>query len=176
MLTTAFVLTGCGSDEKKDNDTAGTQPATENAEDGAVGITAADTTFIYNGIEIALDSKIDDAVAALGDAEDVKSETSCHGEGEDKTYTYADFLLKSYPKDGVDRVLDIIITKAGVPTAKGIEVGSTLEEVTAAYGTEYNTIGPRYVYNAGEGKTLRFNIKDNTVNQIEYYFNVPVTK
>ena len=180
VLTMAFSMTACGSEENKggtaDNSTNAPTTATDSTDDGKIGITADDTTFIYNGVEIALDAKIDDVVALLGEADSVKSEQSCHGEGEDRTYTYPDFLLKSYPKDGVDRVLDVIITAEGVATAEGIVIGSSLDDVIEAYGTVYNMVGPRYVYNAGEGKTLRFSIKDNTVTQIEYYFNVPVTK
>lgn len=155
VLTMAFALTACGSDKEEKAETADDI-----------------TVFSYKGASVALDSKAADAVSALGEAQDVKSEMSCHGEGEDRTYTYADFILKTYPKDGEDHVLEILISKAGVPTSKGIEVGSSLDDVTAAYGSDCKTIGTRYVYDAGEGKTLRFNIKDNKVVEIDYYFNV----
>lgn len=166
MLTMSFALTGCGSDDSGSSET----PATQAQQSG--GFSADDTTFTYNGTAVALDGKVADAVAALGDADDVKSELSCHGEGEDKTYTYPDFILKTYPKDGEDRVLEVLITKAGVPTSKGIEVGSSVDDVTAAYGADHKTIGSRYVYDAGEGKTLRFVIEGDKVAQIDYYFNV----
>lgn len=167
MLTMAFTLTACGSDSKTDPTTA---PTEAQPSDGAIAV--ADTTFVYNNISVALDGSIEEAIAALGEPLDVKSELSCHGEGDDKTYTYDGFVVKSYPKDGVDRVLEVLINIAGIPTSKGIEIGSSLDDVIAAYGSSYNTIAKFYVYNAGGGKTLRFYIEDNTVAQIDYYFNV----
>ena len=167
MLTMALSLTACGSDTKTDPTTA---PTEEQPSGDAIAV--ADTTFVYNNISVALDGSIDEAIAALGEPLDVKSELSCHGEGDDKTYTYDGFVVKSYPKDGVDRVLEVLISAVGIPTSKGIEIGSSLDDVIAAYGTNYNTIAKFYVYNAGSGKTLRFYIEDNTVAQIDYYFNV----
>ena len=169
MLAMAFALTGCGGS----NDTAKeTTPAATEAPQDTAAFAEADTTFTYNNVSVALDGSIDEAIAALGDPLDVKSELSCHGEGDDKTYTYDGFTVKSYPKDGVDRVLEVLINVAGIPTSKGIEVGSSLDDVIAAYGSDYNTIAKFYVYNAGNGKTLRFAVEDNKVIQIDYYFNV----
>lgn len=165
MLTMAFTLTGCGSDSKADETPATQAPA-------AAGFTVEDTTFYYRGIGLALDGKVEDVLTPLGDADEVKSELSCHGEGEDKTYIYGDFTMKTYPKNGEDHILEVLVTKAGVPTSKGIQVGSTLAEVTAAYGSEYNKIAKFCVFDAGEGKTLRFAVEDDKVVQIDYYFNV----
>lgn len=165
MLTMALSLSACGSSDNKTED-----KATEAQKAGA--FTVDDTTFTYKGASVALDSKAADAIAALGEADEVKSELSCHGEGDDKTYTYPDFTLKTYPKDGEDRVLEILVNKAGVATSKGIGVGSTVEEVTQAYGSDYKQIAKFYVFDAGSGKTLRFAIENNAVVQIDYYFNV----
>ena len=169
VLTMAFALTGCGSDSSTtDKET----PAATEAQQTGAGFTEADTTFTYNGVSVALDSSLDEAIAALGEAKDVKSELSCHGEGEDKTYTYDGFIVKSYPKDGVDCVLEVLITEAGIPTSKGIQVGSSLSDVNAAYGEDFNTIAKFHVYGTGSAKTLRFAIENDVVTQIDYYFNV----
>lgn len=170
VLTMAFTLTGCGSDTP--TEAPATAAPTQAGQTGA-GITEADTTFGINGVDVALDGSIDAVITALGDPLDVKSELSCHGEGDDKTYTYNGFVIKSYPKDGEDRVLEVLINDAGIPTSKGIEIGSSIDDVIAAYGDNYSVIaGKRYVYDAGNGKTLRFVTEDNAVVQIDYYFNV----
>jgi hypothetical protein len=55
-----------------------------------------------------------------------------------------------------------------VATDKGIYLGSTLDEVIAAYGNEYSAEGTSYVYRLGETK-LTFIIEDDTVTSITYY-------
>lgn len=171
MLTMALTLTACGS-STTDPTTAPTEAPATDAPSADAAISVNDTTFTYGGVSIALDGSIDEAIAALGEPLDVKSELSCHGEGDDKTYTYDGFIVKSYPKDGVDRVLEVLINAEGIPTSKGITIGSSLSDVITAYGDGYNTIAKFYVYNAGNGKTLRFLIEDDAVAQIDYYFNV----
>ena len=173
ILTLALSMTACGSNGGSETTAPATDAAATEAAPAGAGISVDDTTFTYNNVSVALDGSIDEVIAGLGEAKDVKSELSCHGEGDDKTFTYDGFIVKSYPKDGADRVLEVLINDAGIPTSKGIEVGSKLEDVIAAYGDVYTTIaGKRYVYDAGNGKTLRFVIEDNAVVQIDYYFNV----
>lgn len=173
VMALAFSLAACGSESSGSTAAPATEAQQSDGDGSEAGIAVDDTTFTYNGVAVPLDGSIDEITAALGEPADVKSELSCHGEGDDKTFTYDGFIVKSYPKDGVDRVLEVLINDAGIPTSKGIQVGSSIDEATAAYGDNYTTIASkRYVYDAGSGKTLRFVVEDGKIIQIDYYFNV----
>lgn len=175
-VTTAVSLTACGSNksaDSKDKSAEATAAAvTEAAATSTGALTAEDLVFSYNGASVELNGDADAAVAALGEAKNVSSQLSCHGTGDDKTYTYDGFVLNTYPLDGADRVLEIVINTAGIPTSKGVQVGDPVSAVTAAYGENYSAIGKYYAYDLGDGKSLQFFILDDTVQEISYYYDV----
>lgn len=174
IVVIAVSFAACGSDKSagsKDTPAETTAAATEvPAADGS--LTAADLIFSINGVSVELNGDADAAVATLGEAQNVSSQLSCHGEGDDKTYTYDGFVLNTYPLDGADRVLEIVINTPGIPTAKGVQVGDPVSAVTDAYGDDYSAIGMYYAYDGGDGKSLQFFIQDDKVQEISYYYDV----
>lgn len=185
MLTLAlvFTLAACGGNktatEAQTATTAATEAApaaTEAATEAAAqtsSISPDDTVFTHDGVSVVLNDEADPIIGALGDPVNTSSQLSCHGgEGDDKTYDYNGFSVGTYPKDGVDRILEVVISGEGIPTAKGIQVGDPLSKVTEAYGDGYRTVGMYYAYEAGEGKSLQFFIENDTVKEIDYYYDV----
>ena len=175
-LSAAMLLSGCGSDKKDDTkkeektEAATTAAVTEAQSGGA--LSAEDVVFTYNGVSVELNGDAAAAKTALGEPLEEKSQLSCHGQGDDKTYTYNGFVLNTYPLDGQDRVLEIVINTAGIPTSKGVQVGDPVSSVTAAYGDGYREVGMYYAYEAGDGKSLQFFIQNDTVQEISYYYDV----
>lgn len=179
-LTSAFALTGCGSSESSGKtessaveSNGGNDASKTESGQSAAAVSADDVKFSYNGTTIELNSELETAISGLGDALEVKSQLSCHGEGEDKSYKYEGFVVNSYPdSSGKDRVLQVLITGENIPTNKGIKIGSTANDVVAAYGEGYKKIGVYYSYDAGNKMELRFLIENDAVSQIDYYYNV----
>ena len=171
-----FTFAGCGGgNSETEATTAATEATTAEetaaeAEDG--GITADDVTFTYNGVKVELNGDAAAAIEALGEPESSESQLSCHGEGDDKTYTYDGFVLNTYPLDGEDRVLEIVIKSDAIETNKGVKVGDGAEAVKAAYGDSFKEVGLYYAYDAGDGKSLQFLIEDGVVSEIDYYYDV----
>lgn len=182
-VTSVFALVGCGSDTKGNNASSAATQSSAAAEssaqaseaksdDKAATISAADAVFTFNGVNVELNGDADAAVAALGTANDVSSQLSCHGQGDDKTYTYTGFVLNTYPLDGKDRVLEVVVKSADIPTSKGVKVGDDVSAVTSAYGDNFRKVGVYYAYDAGEGKSLQFLIEGDKVTEIDYYYDV----
>ncbi len=181
-LTVAASLAACGGNSAPASDAqSATQPAadqtsaTEPAADSgnSAGITAEDTVFTYNNVSVTLNDEAEATIAALGEPQDVSSQLSCHGgEGDDKTYKYQGFSVGTYPKDGVDRILEVVISEAGIPTGKGVQVGDPVAKVTEAYGDSYRSVGKYYAYETDDGKSLQFFIENDTVMEIDYYYDV----
>lgn len=130
----------------------------------------SDTNFILNGKTVSLDENMDSVLSKLGNAQNVYSAPSCHGDGEDKTFEYDGFTVYSYPNGGQDKVLEVSVTAVGINTAKGIGVGSTLNDLIAAYGNNYADEGARLVYASGD-KKLQFYVDGDVINEISYYLD-----
>lgn len=174
-VTSVCALAGCGSKEEssatqQSSAASGASAVESKTSDNA--LSPADAVFTYNGVNVELNSDADAAVEALGEYNEVSSQMSCHGEGEDKTYTYNDFVLNTYPLDGKDMVLEIVVKSDAVPTNKGIKIGDTADAVKAAYGNGYREIGTYLAYDAGDKKSVQFLMENGTVKEIDYYYDV----
>ena len=176
-LTSAVSLAGCGSNGSSSSKDASSSSAAASSKpdesSSSAAVSANDVKFTYNGSTVELNTEIDAMVAALGEPISVTSQMSCHGKGEDMTYTYDGFTVTSYPdSNGVNRVLEIVVTTEGKPTSKGIQVGSSVSDVVAAYGNGYKEVGVYYAYDAGDKKSLQFYIENDAVKEIDYYYSV----
>lgn len=148
-----------------------TKPAVTEAPKPQGSFSAADTDFVCNGQRVSLNENMSSVLSKLGNAVNVSSAPSCHGEGEDKTYEYNGFTVYTYPSGGNDLVLEINVQSSAVPTSKGVKTGSSLNDVTAVYGNGYTTDGNYVIYSSGV-KTLQFFMSGNTVSEIDYYYNI----
>ncbi len=173
-VTSVLAFAGCGKNEQSSADTAATTAAAQEttAAQAQGVIPESDTVFTYNGAKVELNTPIDDMLAALGQANEVSSQLSCHGEGEDKTYSYNGFTVNSYPLNGKDYVMEVVVNEAGIPTSKGVAVGDPVSKVTEAYGNNYKAVGVYYSYDAGNKKSLQFLIENDTVTEIDYFYTV----
>ena len=151
-----------------------TGAATQSAQSAQAVISKDDVVFSYNGKTVTLNSDAASMLSALGEAKSVASQLSCHGEGEDKTYTYDGFSVNTYPDNGTDRVMEIVVSSAELPTSKGVKVGDSVDAVTSAYGQEFKKVGAYYSYDAGDDMSLQFFIENNAVAEIDYYYNAAV--
>lgn len=173
-VTSVLAFAGCGKNEQPSADTAATTAAAQEttAAQAQGAIPESDTVFTYNGAKVELNTPIDDMLAALGQANEVSSQLSCHGEGEDKTYSYNGFTVNSYPLNGKDYVMEVVVNEAGIPTSKGVAVGDPVSKVTEAYGNNYKAVGVYYSFDAGNKKSLQFLIENDTVTEIDYFYTV----
>lgn len=126
-------------------------------------------TFEAKGVAIRMGQPADQYVTALGDPTDKFEAPSCAFEGIDRIYYYSGFELYTFPKDGVDYVLSVSLTDDSVTTDKGIYLGCTLDDVTAAYTTNYTQNAEEYTYLLGDTK-LSFILENGVVASITYRF------
>ena len=171
-LSSVLAFTGCGKSEQSQAETATTAAEVTTAAQAQGVIPESDVVFNYNGAKVELNTPIDDMLTAIGQANEVSSQLSCHGEGEDKTYSYNGFVVNSYPLDGKDYVMEVVVSEAGIPTSKGVAVGDPVSKVTEAYGDNYKAVGVYYSYDAGNKKSLQFLIENDTVSEIDYFYTV----
>jgi hypothetical protein len=106
-------------------------------------------------------------VEALGDPLDYFESESCAFKGLDKVYYYSGFELTTYPLDDVDYISTIDFKDDTVSTKEGIFIGSSLDDVKAAYGEDYKEENGFYTYTKGDS-TLTFIMENDAVTAITY--------
>jgi len=127
-------------------------------------------SLIYNDVTIhvgdLMEGKTDCALRNLGKPVSSSSTNSCAYQGLDKTYDYSGFTISTYPDGNLDYILNIAFTDDVMKTPAGIHIGSTLDEVKAAYG---NQEPKNDLVSYTKGKTiLTMKISGNVVTAIQY--------
>lgn len=125
-----------------------------------------DVTFRFNGTTLRVGDNVSGFVSAVKE-NSYESAQSCYGNGEDINYYYDDFTIYVWNENGNYMTVGIDITGSGAATQKGITIGSTVNDVIAAYGNGYTEDAMDYVYTYGDCN-LRFTILDGQVHYISY--------
>ena len=137
--TAPVVLSGGQAAESVEGGNAASNP-------GETDEQAADAfVFTYNGTQIRMNAPADDIIAALGDGYTYFEAPSCAYEGMDKVYTYNDT----------------------VATAEGIRIGSTEDDVRAAYGEDGTPGTSGIEYTMGDS-FISFIFENGQVTAITY--------
>jgi len=124
----------------------------------------SDMILTYNGQSISVDMNMSDILALIGDPYDYQSNLGCYNEWNDEVYIYNDIQVDANTNDGnIYKSRIITILNSNVSTSKGIVIGSTVQDMENAYGTQYTDMGNVYVYTASNGNTLLFMTDDNGI-------------
>ncbi len=128
---------------------------------------ASKYVLVYGGCTLPMNADFAPLLAYLGEPASYFEAESCAFDGLDKTYTYDGVEINTYPDDDIDRVSSIRILTDAVSTPEGITIGSTPEEVTAAYGDGYDAVGQQYTYEDGDC-LLSILFQDGRAISVEY--------
>lgn len=172
-----LLLAGCGETEKVIEGggsssgavSSGTQTQgdtqSETPEEDDTQETAKGYVFVVQGTALPIDADISTVTDALGEPLSYYEAASCAFDGLDKIYTYAGFTVQTYPDS--DSIYMIVLKDDSVSTQEGISIGDTLEQVVAAYGSDYTEETGMIVYRK-DGMKLSFIIQEDEVVSIEY--------
>lgn len=181
-LIMALALTACGPKEKpNDGSQAGSNPGTDasqsadqsSASTGDASVEGPEVesgsayTFHYKGCDLPMNAEFAPLLAFIGEPDNYFEAESCAFQGLDKTYTYADMELLTYPVDGVDYISSIRLLADTAATPEGITIGSTPEEVEAAYGPDFQESAGQYTYVEGD-TMLAILFQDGKAISVEY--------
>jgi len=170
----AFAAAGCSGNGAEDPVSMGsgqttiTIPSGGNGGSGNNGQQASDSySFTYSGTKLVINTDIKNALASLGEPTKYYESESCAYQGLDKTYTYPLFTVYTYPSGTGDMISSIELKADAVSTEEGIKIGSSKEDVIAAYGNDYEEKGSVIKYKKGDS-ILSFVFADGSVNGIVY--------
>lgn len=129
--------------------------------------------FTYNGVDIVVSTAMNDILsslnAAAGEPQYFES-ASCAGQGMSKTYTYngGSFTISTNPAGSDDVIASISLFDDSVATAEGIYIGSTIDDVQAAYGEATSSTDTTFTYEKGSSVLVFIANADGVVTNIIY--------
>lgn len=168
-LALCLTLTACGGETAQTPAPAPSQaaPAQSAVPVGSQAPAAPESyVFLAGDFAVSIDQDMADVLSALGKEQSYFEAASCAFEGLDKTYTYPGFQIITRPEGDKDYVNSILLTDDSVTTPEGLYIGSSKEEVIAAYG-EGESSGSAIMYTK-DNVTLSFILENDTVISIEY--------
>jgi hypothetical protein len=135
--------------------------------DGGDG--AKNYVFSANAVEIKVGGEANAVVSALGESQNLVETPSCGGGAEpDREYTYAGFKFNTVNENGKNVIVKIVFTDDSVSTPEGISIGSSRDEVIAAYGENFTeNATDTLIYTDGATK-LMIGFTDGSVSAIHY--------
>lgn len=161
-------LAACGGNSAGNAPDPGSSPAGPTGSSApAGGQTANAFSFAANGTQITVNENMAGVLAALGEPQSYFEAESCAFEGLDKTYTYAGFVITTYPDGEQDFINSIRLTDDSAATQEGVYIGCTADQVRAAYGDAEDGPVGALSYTKGD-TTLNFILEGDVVVSIEY--------
>ncbi len=168
LFAVLLMLAGCSNAGKTTEDEKPADNTPNESTEDTTTTTTEGYSFENNGVTIPMNVDAAPLTDTLGEPVEYFEAASCAFQGLDKIYYYNGFEVGTYPNGQKDYVSYVNLLDDSVATEKGIYLGSTLEEVTAAYGEDYKVEGSSYVYRLGDTK-LTFIIEEDFVTSITYY-------
>lgn len=150
-------------------ETSATNPLSKEPEETTTAISLSGFTFsAQNGVQIGMHQDIKSILNQLGEPKSYLETPSCaFPDSIDKIYTYPNFTLTTYTKNGNDYIYDIYFDSGNSTTKEGISIGSSLDKIKEIYGENYTEEFGLYTYTK-DGMRLMFLTEDNIVTSIEY--------
>jgi hypothetical protein len=176
-VTAALCLTlvACGSDESKAADsTAASSSASADSSKGESSKNdepkKSDGGFklTMKGTAIAINDDMAPIAEKLGKPTKYFESESCAYQGLDKVYTYGGVVIRTYPKDKNDFVLNVELKDDSVSTEEGISIGDAKDKVKEVYGEPTSTTDTSSVYKKGDSNLTFIFGSDGSVSSIVY--------
>ena len=186
-----LLLTGCNTEQTNNYTPAAVigagqeaPPAVNNNESGDISNLAAandpdDSSvnnnrprgfyFVYAGVRINLNDNMADVLAQIGEPNAMFESPSCAFDGVDRIFYFDGFIIDTFPLGDNDYVLSIVITDSSLLTPEGVGLGSSFDNMVAAYGNDYENMLDLFSY-IKDGVRLSFLFEDDEIVDITYYF------
>lgn len=123
-------------------------------------------SILMKGVEIKPDMNMSEVIKVLGSDYKESHSSACPPfQGIERLCDFPALQITTYADDGNDFVMSIFL-KDDSTNVSGVKIGSTVDEMTAALGTDYTESAGTYTYTAENGSTLKCIVKNGSVVSI----------
>lgn len=125
--------------------------------------------FTYKGATVYMNGNAKKLLKKAGRPKKKTESKSCAYEGKDRTYTFSNFIVKTYSNTdkGDEYVNSIVLLNSKVQTKEGIKIGSSKNDMIDAYGRGSSEFGV-YTYSKGKCKLMLELDSKDCVSKITY--------
>ena len=128
--------------------------------------------FEVKGIRLTIGADPEAVLDSLGEARNTRVDNSCAEVAVETIYDFINYELSiNEPAGGQPYIKSLSLKDDTYPTVEGIYIGSSFEEVTAAYGTDYAENNGFYTYTRATS-TMQIQITNGAVSQLVYDYLV----
>jgi len=106
---------------------------------------------------------------AFGQEENYSEIASCAFEGLDKTYTYANYEITTFPDGEKEKVYSVYFLNENIATQEGVKITDSVEKMKEVYGEEAEVQGNQYRYTKGK-TNLEFIVEEDVITSIQYTY------
>ena len=142
-----------------------------NASNSSENEEKTEETFIFKDgeKEIKLGEEFSKEALGLGEEKNYSEIASCAFEGLDKTYTYENYEITTFPDGDKDKVYTIYFLNDQISTTEGVKISDDKEKMISTYGEEYETQGNQYKYKKGK-TNIEFIVENDVITSIQYSY------
>lgn len=172
LAALCLIQVGCGSESKKEEAGSGAASSSASSESKQENASSGDGYQLdFNGTQVVLGAEMAPISDKLGKPTKYFESQSCAYQGLDKVYTYGGVIIRTYPENDVDYVLNIELKDDSVSTVEGISIGDAKAKVKEAYGEPTSTTDTSDVFVKGSSKLSIIYGNDGNVSSIVYDLN-----
>lgn len=161
-----FALAACGGNQEPSQISPGNPTPTPTTAPAQAG-TQTGFAFAISGHTIHMDANMGDVLDMLGEPLGIFEAPSCAFDGIDRIFQFPTIQIHTYPLDDQDFVHTIMIRDDSVATVGGIFLGSSFDDLMAAYGDGYSQEAGMFTFTRGR-TTLSFLVENDMVVSILY--------
>ena len=133
----------------------------------AAGYDADGFALTLRGTVVNLNQNMTEVISALGEPLGVHESPSCAFDGYDRIFMFPGVQIHTFPQGDQDFVHIISIMDDSITTPGGIFLGSSWDNVLAAYGDDYEHEHRKFTFTRGN-TALSFFVDDGTVYEITF--------
>ncbi len=165
LALSLLLLSACGPDTAVNDETSGESETSSKITDAAV-TQGTYTVTLEGGETFELGGSIGDVTSLYGEPVNVMEAPNCIREGNDTVYVFDAYSIMTSPSaDGGYFLAEFTLLSDGAAFDGGVTIGSTADEVDAAFGTQYEENFGVRTYSL-EGASISVVFADDTVSAI----------
>lgn len=134
-----------------------------------------DLELVVDGEYYDLQTDVQSLIETLGDGYNVKDTKGVLTDDKEKQYIYPEITIATYPSDSTDVMYSVDFSSDAFDTARDVHVGSTTDDVKAAFGDGYYEDNGSMIFTFDGKKSdpksssITFKISDSAVTDIILY-------